>query len=123
MFTFFSIVLGLCLPCYAKAYSTCMSFCFVQGIWRHLHFTTECTSLPRVCEYPGFFARLTRYSALLEMNVGGSKLPFSEAPSFLFSYIPVLTIARARVCTASVEGGKPPPWHHNRNTFLQQRPG
>ena len=31
--------------------------------------------------------RLTRYSALLDMNVGGNKLPFSEVPSFLTSHI------------------------------------
>ena len=59
--------------------------CKKKEIWL---ITTACTSLPRVCDYPGFFARLTRYSALLEIrvkDVEGSELSYYLSPSFLTS--------------------------------------
>ena len=58
-----------------------MSFAYLsqQRVRPYLMFVTTQASL--------LVKRLTRYSVLLDMNVGGSKLPFSEVLSFLTSHI------------------------------------
>ena len=84
------------------------SFAFHDSVY----VLTSCLGISRLlCK----LKRLTRYSALLEMNVGGSKLPFSEAPSFLTSrilpfsrhvrsrsYLPELTTPVNTYCACAV---------------------